>query len=289
MSVNVRIRNGMAPSAGSGGASEGDIRGVATDIIADSGVVDVIGGHLLVHEEASPSMNVIVDEGVGYIPNASFDEFDSDQVRFWEAVVAGTEGSRTLAVGSNSSGSTRIDLVVLSLDTGTVPNSTASNIAELEVVAGTPGAGQPATPSNALLLATITVVNGATEIEDADITDQREQITFSKKVIPNSRIVSITSSATPTPNIDTTDIYDISALATNATMGAPTGTLYDGAKLIYRIKDNGTARTIAWNSIFRAISTYLPSTTVIGKMLYVGAIYNLAANKWDVLATLQEA
>ena len=109
MSVNVRIRNGMAPSAGSGGASEGDIRGVATDIIASSGVVDLGAGQLLVHQSVSPDMNVIVDAGIGYIPNTSFDSTDSDSVRFWEGVVNGTTGSRTLAIGSNSSGSTRID------------------------------------------------------------------------------------------------------------------------------------------------------------------------------------
>lgn len=288
MAVNVRIRNGMEPDMGSGGASEGDIRGVATDIIAGEGVVDLLGGHLLVHESVSPDMNVIVDAGVGYIPNASFDELDSDQVRFWEAVVSGTTGSRTVAIASNSSGSTRIDLICLKLDPGTVPDSTASNVASLIRVAGTPGASQPATPSNHLLLAVVTVVNGASSIANAAIADSRTQIRFSQQLLPTKRVTTVTSSATPTPNIDTTDIYNLSALAANATFAAPTGTPNDGQTLIIRIKDNGTARTLSWNAIYRPISTYLPSTTVISKMLYVGMIYNAAAVKWDVLATLQE-
>lgn len=288
MAVNIRIRNGMEPSGGSGGASEGDIRGQHSDLIAGEGVVDLVGGHLLVHQSVSPDMNVIIDEGVGYIPNASFDETDSDQVRFWEAVVSGTTGSRTVAIASNSSGSTRIDLICLELTTGTVPNSTASNVASLIRVAGTPGAGVPATPANHLKLAEVTVVNGASTISNSDIDDTRTQVKIQTKFLPARRVTTVTSTGTPTPNIETTDIYDLSALATNATVAAPTGTPYDGQVLIFRIKDNGSARTLAWNAIYRVISTYLPSTTVAGKVVYVGSIYNAAAVKWDVLGTQQE-
>lgn len=289
MSLNVRIRNGMEPDMGSGGASEGDIRGDASDAVANAGVVDLVGGHLLVHQSVSPDMNVIVDKGVVYIPNASFDEEDSDQVRFWEAVVAGTTGSRTLAIGSNSSGSTRIDLICAKLDTGVVPDSTASNIATLVVVAGTPGAGAPATPSNHELLAEVTVVNGASSIADAAISDERRQIKLNYEFLPKKRVVEVASGTSLTPNGNTTDIYDIPDLAHNTTINAPTGTLADGQTLIIRIKDAGVAKTIAWNAIFRAIATYLPSTTVANKVLYVGAIYNATDTKWDVLATQQEA
>lgn len=178
MSVNVRIRNGLEPDEYSdGGATEGDVRGDQTDLIDTVGVVDVTGGHLLVHQDSPVSMDAIVDEGVGYIPNDSFDEFDSDSIKFWEAVVGGTEASRTLTISSNSSGQTRIDLICLYLDSGATPDNTASNIAELVVVEGTPGAGAPSLPAFHLKLAEVTVVNGATEIENADIADSREQCT----------------------------------------------------------------------------------------------------------------
>ena len=179
MAVNVRIRNGLEPDEYSdGGATEGDVRGDQTDLIDTIGVVDVAGGHLEVVQDSPASMNVIVGEGVGYIPNDSFDEFDSDSIKFWEAVVSGTEGSRTLAISANSSGSTRIDLICLYLDSGATPDNTASNIAELVVVEGTPGAGAPSLPAYHLELAQVTVVNGATEIETADITDSRQQCTI---------------------------------------------------------------------------------------------------------------
>jgi hypothetical protein len=78
-------------------------------------------------------------------------------------------------------------------------------------------------------------------------------------------------------------------LAAGATFGAPTGTPTQGQGLIIRIKDNGTARTLAFNAIYRAIGVTLPTTTVLSKTLYLGMIYNLTDTKWDVIAVAQEA
>lgn len=103
------------------------------------------------------------------------------------------------------------------------------------------------------------------------------------------RIGTTDSSSTPTPSADSHDMYTVTALATNATFGAPTGTPTNGQKLIIRIKDNGTARTLAYNAIYRAIGVSLPTTTVISKTLYLGMMYNSADTKWDVTAVAQEA
>lgn len=95
----------------------------------------------------------------------------------------------------------------------------------------------------------------------------------------------VASSSTPTPNIDTTDTYIITALAATATFGAPTGTPRDGMKLLIRIKDNGTPRSLAWNAIYRqGTDIALPSTTVTSKTLYAGFIYNNTDTKWDLVA-----
>jgi hypothetical protein len=103
------------------------------------------------------------------------------------------------------------------------------------------------------------------------------------------RVVSITSSGTPTPNADITDLYLVTALAATAAWGAPTGTIAQGQKLMLRIKDNGTARTMSWDGVYRAIGVTLPLTTVISKTLYIGMVYNFTDTKWDVLAVGQEA
>ena len=288
MSVNIRVRDGIEPNNGNGGVNEGGVRGVASDIVIGAGVVDLTGGQLLVHEASSPAMTVVVDKGVGYIPNNSFDYTDFTSIRFWEAVVAGTTGSRTLVIDANSSGQTRIDLICITLDPGATPDEFGSDIAVLAVVKGTSGAGIPVTPTYSLKLAEVEVVNGATEIEDDDITDSRIQVKLNRNYIPDKVVTSITTSATPTLNADTEDELCITALAGATEIKNPTGTLINGKGYILRIKDNGTARNLTWDTMWKGIGLVLPSTTILGKYLYIGAIYNSISNKMDVVAAPQE-
>ena len=103
-------------------------------------------------------------------------------------------------------------------------------------------------------------------------------------------VVTTASSATPTPTGDSreNELY-VTALATNATIGAPTGTPTNGNKLKMRIKDNGTARTLAFNAAFRAIGITLPTTTVISKTMYIGAFWNSTDSVWDVTSYALQA
>lgn len=116
-----------------------------------------------------------------------------------------------------------------------------------------------------------------------------EQALSGTDTLPASTAATSTaSSATPTPNADTDDMYILTALAAGATFGAPTGTPVQGQRLLIRIKDNATARTLAWNAIYRAVGVTLPTTTVISKTLYVLAVYNSTDTKWDVVGVNQE-
>lgn len=103
------------------------------------------------------------------------------------------------------------------------------------------------------------------------------------------RIGTVASSSTPTPNCDTMDEFTVTALAAGATFAAPGGTPVNGQKLIVRIKDAGTAETLAFDAIYRALGVSLPTTTVISKTVYLGMIYNAADTKWDVVAVAQQA
>lgn len=94
--------------------------------------------------------------------------------------------------------------------------------------------------------------------------------------------------ATPTPSADDVDIYALTAQSVDAAFGAPTGTPTHGQKLIIRIKDNGTARALTYDAIYRAVGATLPTTTVISKTLYLGFIYNSTDTKWDLVAVSQE-
>jgi len=114
------------------------------------------------------------------------------------------------------------------------------------------------------------------------IVTQINTVTLTNKRI-TKRVATIASSAAPTPDSDITDIYTVTALAEAATFGAPTGTPTVGQMLLIRIKDNGTARALAFNAIYRAgTDVILPTTTVISKTMYALFIYNVADSKWDL-------
>ncbi|MHA4844425.1 beta strand repeat-containing protein [Flavitalea antarctica] len=117
----------------------------------------------------------------------------------------------------------------------------------------------------------------------SDATKNSATATLTNKRI-TSRIGTTTSSTTPTPDADANDQYNVTVLAANATFGAPTGTPTDGQALLIRIKDNGTARTLSWNAIYRAGTVLaLPTTTTISKTMYVQFVYNSADTKWDIV------
>jgi len=185
MGINVRIRDGLCPdpSTGEGGATEGDIRGSFSDIIDVIGVKDLAGGHCLVTQNSPAALSVLVSPGIVYIPNADYDELDSNQVRFWEAIVT---VSTAVTITANTSGSARVDLVCAKMDTAVTPDEHASNIATLVAVAGTPGAGTPATPDNHYVLATVAVANGASTIVNADITSTRVQSKIDFDFLPKA-------------------------------------------------------------------------------------------------------
>lgn len=102
------------------------------------------------------------------------------------------------------------------------------------------------------------------------------------------RIGGTTSDAAPTPNIDAEDVYIITALAVNATFGAPTGSAVQAQLLRIRITDNGTARTLAWNAAYEAsVDFALPTTTVVGQDMRVDFEWNNEAAKWQCTGLTQ--
>jgi len=117
--------------------------------------------------------------------------------------------------------------------------------------------------------------------------------TFTNKRI-TSRVSSTASITSPLAwNSNNFDQYAATAQAGALTFNADAGTPTDGQKIIFRIKDNGTARALTWttgtSNSFRAIGVTLPTTTVINKTVYVGCIYNAADSRWDAVAVAQEA
>lgn len=111
-----------------------------------------------------------------------------------------------------------------------------------------------------------------------------------KSVRLKPRLVTAASSATLTPDIDTANVYELSAQAAGLTIANPAGTPNDGDVLIFRIKDNGTARAIGFGNAYVNVSGLdIITTTVINKWTYIGIQYNLAAAKWHLISITQEA
>jgi hypothetical protein len=154
------------------------------------------------------------------------------------------------------------------------------------------------TTTDALLKATGAEINTGTEdakivtpkaIADSDISFPTTTETLTNKRI-TKRITTITSSATPTVNTDNCDCVTITALATNITSMTTnlSGTPTNFQSLIYRILDNGSARTIAWGSSFQAMGADLPTTTTASKVLTVGFIYDTVDSKWGCVGVSEE-
>jgi hypothetical protein len=151
--------------------------------------------------------------------------------------------------------------------------------------------------------------NSITNLEVADfasgvIDTDLSSVSASDNTIPSAKAVktyvdnnsgggisvgSTTSTATPSIDVDTYNRYSITALETAITSVTITGTPTNFQELIIRIKDNGTARAIAWGSSFEAKGVALPLTTVASKVLTVKFIYDTVTSKWGCVAYVNEA
>ena len=129
---------------------------------------------------------------------------------------------------------------------------------------------------------------GASTLAGASIPTYTSTNTFTNKRITD-RVATFTSDATPDIDSDDYDVVTITALAVAITDVNMTGTETNFQKMLFRIKDNGTARAIAWGSDFEAGGEALPTTTVISKTLLVGFIYDSVDSKWACEATKSRA
>lgn len=174
---------------------------------------------------------------------------------------------------------------------------TKSNITDLETITTTPTASAIPKADTSGKIDNGWLKTGSGNGLDADTVDNKhapsgnivgtsDSQTLTNKRI-NPRVYSTTSTSSLTPDISSYDAYHLTALAENITINSPNGTPTDGNKLLFRIKDNGTSRTLTWNSIFRASSDLaLPTATTAGKVMYLGFVYNSADTKWDLVAKL---
>jgi hypothetical protein len=89
-------------------------------------------------------------------------------------------------------------------------------------------------------------------------------------------------------NIAICDQFEITAQAGALKFNNPSGSPTGGQRLVIRIKDNGTARALTYDTQYIGVGVSLPTTTVLSKILYMGFFYNATNIKWDLVAVAQE-
>lgn len=97
-----------------------------------------------------------------------------------------------------------------------------------------------------------------------------------------ANVSTVATATSLTPNSVTNDTFAVTSLASNLTINAPSGTV-NGKRVLLIIRDNGAPRSLSWNSSYVPIGVTLPSSTVAGKWLYVGCIYNAAVSQWHCI------
>ena len=103
------------------------------------------------------------------------------------------------------------------------------------------------------------------------------------------RVYTIADAATITPDVDSYDAVDITAIAQAFTIANPTGTAVNFQALRIRIKDNGTPRVITWGTAYVSMGSTLPVITVLSKVTTLGFFYNSTTSKWGLVASTTEA
>lgn len=183
--------------------------------------------------------------------------------------------------GSSDIGNTEGQVIIIKPNTGWA-NRVASFIKNAT------GYGTPENLYASAFSAASAAISGAISAASAAISGA---ITVGGNLIVSgqSSVVSAstTSASTITP---TAQIYDVTALSATAVIAIPSFGSTNGMGTIIRIKDNGTAQAISFASGYSNVSGLdTPTTTVAGKMLTIGAIYNSATSKWEIQGINQSA
>lgn len=109
--------------------------------------------------------------------------------------------------------------------------------------------------------------------------------TLSNKRV-NQRINSINGTTSPqTPTADSQDIWAMMAMSINMTINDPSGTPVNGQLLHFRLRDNGTSRTLTWGSIYNGP---MPDRTVAGKLMHLTYRYSTTDVKWNLISIFHE-
>lgn len=153
---------------------------------------------------------------------------------------------------------------------GTYPNPTIATSVSLP---GSPTTTTQTAGDNSTKIATTAYIDG----------------TYAMQV--QAPMASYTGTLTPTTTITYAGSavqYTATAQTTALLIAAPTGTWAHHQILTVTVQDNGTARAITYNAIYKATTPALPATTVIGQVLNLEFWYDQPRNTFDFLGTASQ-
>ena len=102
-----------------------------------------------------------------------------------------------------------------------------------------------------------------------------------KNITPRSTTFSTVLSSISI-NPVTNDGYNMTLIADAISIGNIL-TATDGKQFYLRIRDDGIARSFTWTSAFRGGSLGLPTTTVVGRTIYLNFMWSSLTSTWDLI------
>jgi len=217
-------------------------------------------------------------------PAASFDSWLQYTPSSTQTVlIAKGNTNASQYIGANGSGSIRFTTSGDSITEQMRVAHTASAVNYVQVTGGT----------TVTKTVTVSAQGSDTDVDLALVPKGAGRVTVSTSIKP--KVSSAANVTSPLAwNSTSFDEYAITALANALTINADANASpADGQRIMFRFKDNGTARALTWTTgatnAFRAVGVTLPTTTVASKLVYIGCIYNSADSRWDAVAVSQEA
>ena len=138
--------------------------------ITNTGGVSPATGSFAINQSATPAMTIDITLGRAYVtcvPSGQASQLLRARM---------TANTAAFVINANATGSTRYDWVYLKMDAAlaAAPSVSANDVASIYVSRSTSNTSDNGTPPTyCLILAVVTVANGATSIVNANITDKR--------------------------------------------------------------------------------------------------------------------
>ncbi len=232
----------------------------ANNTIASSGVNSIIAtGAMTVAGTSTVTVGMPAATGSinGYITSTDWTTFNNKGSGTVTSV--GLVGSSTMSV------------------TGTTSPITGSGTYTVSIPSSVPLAGSPTTTTQS-------PNDNSTKIATTAYVDAGMTAVGVQTIAATSYSVSCTPTTSVTATAATV-FFDITAQAGAILFNAPTGTWANHQHLQITLKDNGTARAITYNAIYRSGTTITaPTTTILGKELRLLYDYDANATKFDLVA-----